>query len=141
MYTLNELATMTGLTTRTLRTYLKTGLLSGEKTDGVWHFSDEDCERFFAHPSVKPALQAKRNALVYDFLGNCFKRENELCVVLDLLTQAGEAEEVSAFFCKAISAREGGNLRFTFEQDNGRVRVILTGQEDAVSDILHAYYG
>ena len=89
MYTLNELATMTGLTTRTLRTYLKTGLLSGEKTDGVWHFSEEDCEAFFSHPSVKPALQAKRSALVYDFLGNRFKRENELCVVLDLLPQAG----------------------------------------------------
>lgn len=141
MYTLNELATMTGLTTRTLRTYLKTGLLSGEKTDGVWRFSEEDCERFFAHPSVKPALQAKRNALVYDFLGNRFKRENELCVVLDLLPQAGEAEEVSAFFCKAVSAREGGKLRFTFEKDDGRVRVILTGPEDAVSDILRAYYG
>ena len=141
MYTLNELATMTGLTTRTLRTYLKTGLLSGEKTDGVWHFSEEDCEAFFSYPSVKPALQAKRSALVYDFLGNRFKRENELCVVLDLLPQAGEAEEVSAFFCKAVSAREGGNLRFTFKQTDGRVRVVLTGQEDAVSDILRAYYG
>ena len=141
MYTLNELATMTGLTTRTLRTYLKTGLLSGEKTDGVWHFSEEDCEAFFSHPSVKPALQAKRSALVYDFLGNRFKWENELCVVLDLLPQAGEAEEVSAFFCMAVSAREGGNLCFTFEQTDGRVRVILTGQEDAVSDILRAYYG
>ena len=98
MYTLNELATMTGLTTRTLRTYLKTGLLLGEKTDGVWRFTAEVCERFFSHPSVKPALQAKRNALVFDFLGNRFKRENELCVVLDLLPQEGEAEEVSAFF-------------------------------------------
>ena len=56
MYSLNELATMTGLITRTLRTYLKTGLLTGEKTDGVWRFSEEDCERFFSHPSVKPAL-------------------------------------------------------------------------------------
>ena len=140
MYTLNELAMMTGLTTRTLRTYLKTGLLSGEKTDGVWRFTDEDCERFFSHPAVKPALQAKRNALVFDFLGNRFKRENELCVVLDLLPQEGEAEEVSAFFCKAVSAREGGHLRFTFEQTDGRVRVILTGREDAVSDILREYY-
>lgn len=141
MYTLNELATMTGLTMRTLRTYLKTGLLSGEKTDGVWHFSEEDCEAFFSHPSVKPALQAKRSALVYDFLGNRFKRENELCVVLDLLPQAGEVEEVSAFFCKAVSAREGGNLRFMFEQTDGRGRVVLTGHEDAVSDILRTYYG
>lgn len=140
MYTLNELATMTGLTTRTLRTYLKTGLLSGEKADGVWHFSEEDCDRFFAHSSVKPALQAKRNALVYDFLGNRFKQENELCVVIDLLTHQDEAKEVSDFFCRAVSGQEGGNLRFTFEHADGRVRVILTGREDAVSDILREYY-
>ena len=132
---------MTGLTTRTLRTYLKMGLLTGEKTDGVWRFSEEDCERFFSQPAVKPALQAKRNALVYDFLGNRFKRENELCVVLDLLVQEDEAQEVSDFFCKAVSMLEGGSLRFTFEREEGRVRVILTGQEDAVSSILRAYYG
>lgn len=139
MYSLNELATMTGLTTRTLRTYLRMGLLTGEKTDGVWRFSEE--ERFFSQPAVKPALQAKRNALVYDFLGNRFKRENELCVVLDLLVQEDEAQEVSDFFCKAVSMLEGGGLRFTFEREQGRVRVILTGQEDAVSGILRAYYG
>ena len=141
MYSLNELATMTGLTTRTLRTYLKMGLLTGEKTDGVWCFSEEDCECFFSHPTVKPALQAKRNALVYDFLGNRFKRENELCVVLDLLVQEDEAQEVSDFFCKDVSMLEGGRLRFTFEREQGRVRVIITGQEDAVSGILRAYYG
>ena len=39
-----------------------------------------------------------------------------------------------------MSAREGGHLRFTFEQTDGRVRVILSGREDAVSDILREYY-
>ena len=46
---------------------------------------------------------------------------------------------MSDFFCRAVSGLEGGGLRFTFEQAEGRVRVILTGQEDAVSGILRAY--
>ena len=62
-----------------------------------------------------------------------------MCVVLDLLVQPDEAQEVSDFFCRAVSGLKGGDLRFTFEQAEGRVRVILTGQEDAVSGILRAY--
>ena len=76
---------------------------------------------------------------MYDFLGDRFRRENGMCVVLDLLVQPDEAQEVSDFFCRAVSGLEGGGLRFTFEQAEGRVRVILTGQEDAVSGILRAY--
>jgi len=33
-YSLSEIAMMSGFTERTLRSYLKQGLLNGEKTDG-----------------------------------------------------------------------------------------------------------
>ena len=39
-YTLNEVAMMTGLNTRTLRNYLKMDVLKGEKIDGIWKFSE-----------------------------------------------------------------------------------------------------
>ena len=42
-YTINDIAMMTGLTTRTIRNYIKLGILNGEKEDGVWRFSAEDC--------------------------------------------------------------------------------------------------
>ncbi len=41
-YTLNELATITGLTTRTLRNHLKSNILNGEKIDGIWQFTEEE---------------------------------------------------------------------------------------------------
>lgn len=41
-YTLNEVAMMTGLTTRTLRNYLKMNVLKGEKLDGIWNFTEEE---------------------------------------------------------------------------------------------------
>ena len=37
-YTLNDLALMTGLTTRTLRNYLVQGFLHGEKRDRLLYF-------------------------------------------------------------------------------------------------------
>ena len=47
-YDLNELAQMTGFTTRTLRTYLKQGLLHGEKVGGVWRFTPEELDKAIA---------------------------------------------------------------------------------------------
>lgn len=83
-YKLNELAIFTGLTTRTLRNYLKMGLLDGEKVDGVWNFTEEEVEAFMQNPNVKPSISAKKNALVYDFMLDNTKRTNEICTVLDL---------------------------------------------------------
>ncbi len=41
-YTVKEIAEFTGLTTRTIRNYIKTGKLSGKKIARQWRFTDED---------------------------------------------------------------------------------------------------
>ena len=69
-YNLNEVAMITGLTTRTLRNYLKLDLLTGEKIDGNWSFTDEELDAFMSNPVVKQAIKTKRNAVVYDFLSD-----------------------------------------------------------------------
>lgn len=67
-YTLSQLALITGLTERTLRNYIISGILEGEKINGKWHFTSEQVDRFICHPSVRPSIVAKQNALIYDFL-------------------------------------------------------------------------
>ena len=67
-YNLNDLSLMTGLSTRTLRNYLNQGLLMGEKENGVWQFSAEELDRFFAEPFVKESLRIKRSGQVFDFM-------------------------------------------------------------------------
>lgn len=39
-YTIADIAEMTGLSTRTIRNYIKSGLLSGSKKDRTWIFSE-----------------------------------------------------------------------------------------------------
>lgn len=138
MYTINDVAQMTGLSTRTVRNYLKMDLLEGEKADGVWQFTPEQVSDFLSHPTVKPSIQAKRNATVYDFLADRKKKINSACVMLDLNADSQEAQEVSDFFCTAVHGF--GGLEFSYSYDQGYVRVILSGPEDAVAEILGRYY-
>ena len=67
-YTLEEVAAFTGLTDRTLRSYLKEGRLTGMKEEGAWRFGQEDVARLFQDGGARRAMEANRNALVYDFM-------------------------------------------------------------------------
>ena len=135
-YDLNELATMTGFTTRTLRTYLKTGLLNGTKVDGAWRFSAEDLGRFFEEPFVKEGLRSKRAGIVYDFLAQKPAPAGRMCAVIDRPVSLAEGEALSAFFCKQMEA--ASDIVFAYDWNDGHCRVILSGDEAQVARILAA---
>ncbi len=140
-YTINEISTMTGLTTRTIRNYLKSGLINGEKVNGIWTFSSEDFSDMLTNPVIKPSIQAKNNAVVYDFLVDNRKKTNKICTVIDLCVGDAESNEISDFFCDTINnLPESGNLTFKYEKNGRNTRIILSGTEETVIDILYKYY-
>ena len=139
-YNIKELAMMTGLTTRTLRNYLRSGLLNGDKIDGMWQFTAENISDFISNPIVKPSIQAKNKAIIFNFLADDHKKEDSICTILDLHVSAAEADKISAFFCEQISHINSGNIRFSYERNRTNSRIILSGSEEAVQELLNAYY-
>ena len=139
-YTINEVAMMTGLTTRTLRNYLKMGVLKGEKVDGVWNFTTEEFTDFLQNPCVKSSLQAKKKAIVFDFLVQNKKQTSEICTIIDICVESHEAEVISSFFCEEINKRNEENINFSFERNGSHARVILKGYENTIMEILNAYH-
>ncbi|MBE5931697.1 MAG: helix-turn-helix domain-containing protein [Lachnospiraceae bacterium] len=139
-YTMNNIAMMTGFTTRTLRNYLRQGLLQGEKVDGVWRFTEEEYEAFLTHPAVKPGIRAKQNAIVNDFLLLNAKKENRTCVILDICTEREDAKRAAEFFCERIKEQEDEELQFGMEWHKKNMRIILSGSEPAVKEIMKCYY-
>ena len=137
-YNLNELAMMTGFTTRTLRNYLNQGLLKGKKPDGVWQFSAEDLDSFFNEPFVKEGLRIKRSSAVFDFMAERKKKDSRTCVILDVPVSVSEGNELSLFFCGEME--KVADVTFSFGWDSGMGRIILTGAEDQVAKIMKAYY-
>ena len=138
-YNLNEVAMITGLTTRTLRNYLKLDLLTGEKIDGNWSFTDEELDAFMSNPVVKQAIKTKRNAVVYDFLSDPFKKGNRICTIMDLPVSDAEALETAHFFCDLIN-KNGSDIRITTHPDTCFSRCILTGSEARGVAGMKAYY-
>ena len=137
-YNLNELAMITSLTTRTLRNYLRLGALNGEKQGGAWTFTPEDVDAFLSNPAVRKSIETRRSALVFDFLADDYKRANRACVILDCPVDAEESVQLSRFFCE--SACEASDIELRIGRNRGITRVILSGGEDQVMDMLNKYY-
>ena len=131
-YNLNDLALMTGFSTRTLRNYLLGGILKGEKVDGVWRFSDEELDAFFNDPYVKEGLRIKRNGVVYDFLADRTKKTARTCTVLDIPATLGRANRISAFFCDKMN--DASDVVFTFDYAHGKYSVSINGEPLSVNN-------
>ena len=138
-YNLNQVAMITGLTTRTLRNHLKQGLLNGEKIDGVWSFTEKELDEYVREPSVKQAIASRQHAVVYDFLSDSVKKTNRVCTILDLPVSDGEALSIASFFSREIS-KHGSDIEFRFIKEKHFARFILAGAEEQVSAFMKAYY-
>jgi hypothetical protein len=135
MYTIKDLAMMSGLSDRTLRNYLNTGILKGEKIDGAWCFSEADIDNFFSSATAQTAMRSRKNADVYDFAVNSRKKDDAACIMLDLPTK--NSMKVAKFFCEAVNKRQG--LKMTFDSNKGINRVILIGSPETLSEIMAEY--
>lgn len=138
-FTINELAMFTSLTTRTLRSYLATGFLKGDKVNGVWQFSPEQVQAFMENKAVRPSILAKKNAIVFDFMGSKPEKQDKICTILDLT--APDAVNASVFFCQKISDL-APELEFHFASNplGKGVRLILSGSPKDVLRLLNQYY-
>ena len=92
---------ITSLSTRTIRTYISTGFLNGEKVNGAWQFTPEQVEAFTQNRTVKPSIKAKKNAIVFDFLGTKPEKQDKMCTILHIATK--EAVKASMFFCEKMN--------------------------------------
>ena len=137
-YVMNHLVQFTGLTDRTLRSYIASGILQGEKINGMWHFTSEQVEDFIGHPAVRPSILARHHSQVYDFLLDMKKKKAEICVVLDV--PGGDQKQMAEFFSYRINQSPGTKLHFSFFYQAPRARVILSGEPGQVMSLMNAYY-
>jgi len=136
-YVIGHIVMITGLTDRTIRNYIADGTLKGEKINGVWHFTPEAVEEFTQNPSVRLAVQAKNKGLVYDFMLNDFKKEDEACIILDL--PDADRKAVMEHFAYKINNGSYTNINFSFEGYTKTPRVILRGKLEDVLEISNGY--
>lgn len=136
-YVINHLVMFTGLTDRTIRNYIATGILQGEKINGLWHFTPEQVDEFISHPSVRPSIVAKNNSIVYDFLLDGKKKSQEICLILD--TPCEDKESLAEFFAYSINNGSYRNVQFAFDGVMEMARVFLRGDSTEVLALISEY--
>lgn len=136
-YPISHLVLMTGFTDRTIRNYLASGILKGEKIDGVWQFTPEQVDSFIRHPAVRPSLLSKQNSLVYEFLLYNMKSACEACIILDLPGKNGA--RAAEYFCGGINSGNFQNVQFSFDGAMSVPRVILKGNITEVLGLVNGF--
>jgi len=138
LYLINHLTLITGLSDRTIRNYISSGILKGEKINGMWHFTPEEVDAFIRNPAVRPSIVAKNNSTVYDFMLNDSKKEEETCVILDL--PKADIKGISEFFCYRITNENYRDINFSLDGLYKTPRVILRGKPKDVFGLIDEYY-
>ncbi len=136
-YLINHLVLFTGLSDRTIRNYIASGILQGEKINGLWHFTPEQVESFICHPAVRPSILTKHNAAVYDFLLDIKNKAREACVILKLPDKS--EKEIAEYFCYHINNENYHNIHFYFDSITKVPRIILTGDAAEVLRLVNGY--
>ena len=133
-YSINELSTISGFTTRSLRNFIQMEFLKGEKFNGEWRFSLEQIENFLSHPNIKEGIKSKNNSVVYNYLLNKPQKDT-ICSIVDLNLTPNEIKTLSEKICKMIND-SNANVEFKFSAHNGNVRIIIAGEKNFVKQIL-----
>lgn len=134
-YSIEDVAAMTGLSVRTVRSYVSDRVLQGEKEDGTWRFTPEQFSDFLAQDMPRRSIQAKAQGMVYDFLLQDRRQRTEVCAVLDLPTAPPDEEARRETLLERVNAL-GLALHYRWDGDHGLARCILQGPPKALARLL-----
>jgi len=146
LYTVEDIATMTSLTTRTIRNYLKDGILKGRKLGGQWRFTKEDIGMFMDTGTFG---QDKAKALREDILDfvdgvNTFADnigQIQTCSIIDLY----EEEEIAKAktdklmeFINSHNETKGNWMSFSWEriESEAKQRVVIFARPQYLIEAL-----
>ncbi|WP_069187720.1 helix-turn-helix domain-containing protein [Alkalihalobacillus pseudalcaliphilus] len=135
-YTIDEIATMTRLTSRTIRTYLKNGLLKGTKIGGQWRFTEENLEALFHNSDIEVKIEQEKNKIISEFLNHSSIQETEMCTVIDI--PCSTIQHATHWQKKVMQLLpKEGKFQFSYQylENKQIIRVMFSGQKELILTI------
>lgn len=121
LYSVEDIAQMLSVTDRTVRNYLKEGLLSGRKVGGQWRFCEEDIKNLMSEDAVKQRIRQAAGRDVADFLDGLTEIPPGRSIVMSIadIRQAPEAAAVIAeALARLFSTDAYGPISYRFSYDD-----------------------
>ncbi len=129
LYSVEDLAKITYLSTRTIRNYLRDGLLTGRKIGGQWRFAEEDIEKFLTQGKVRSDMASEQRQQVLDFmdgLNSDVPGPTQICTIVDLYLPRPEVEDKMNAVCGIAEQCKGYmTFKYDYSDDEGRGRFLF----------------
>lgn len=141
LYTVEDIAKMTGLTGRTIRNYLADGRLRGRKIGSQWRFTESDITALFSTPKAAASADtAAGSEAVSEFLRPQSRSGVSICSVIDYPSPSAESTEaISKMITDSIASFiDGDSISFTYQylDEVGVGRFTIVGPIDLVSKLV-----
>ena len=145
LYSVEEIAEMTSVTTRTIRNYLRNGILTGTKIGGQWRFRQEDVMNMLNQENMSSDVRETSKRIVKDFLNEqytLFSESVSVCTVADVSCSKARAKKMGKTLCDLWNQSniQGSNFRYDYLEESQTARFTfiapLTLTEKALS-VLH----
>ena len=133
LYTVADVAQVTGMTSRTIRNYLKDGTLTGQKIGVQWRFTEDEIKKLFSRQAPG---QSSPTQIVRGFLGEQERASSAFCALLDF-PGVTEIEGMELYRRLQDDRREGiSSMSYEYHDEGQLLRIAVSGDTEAVMDLL-----
>ena len=134
LYTVADVAELTGLTSRTIRNYLKDGTLRGKKIGVQWRFTEEDINRLFFEVDAKGEKILKPDDIISDFMKSEGRGQAECCFAWDIPFQEDEEETILNDVKQMMSAKRDLAYAWEIRKEQQVLRIAALGTLDKMEE-------
>lgn len=133
LYTVADVAEVTGMTSRTIRNYLKDGTLTGQKIGVQWRFTEDEIKKLFSRQMPGQSSPAQ---IVRGFLGEQERERDAFCALLDF-PGVTEADGMELYRGLQEKRSDGiASMSYEYHDEGQLLRVAVSGDTRAVMDLL-----
>jgi len=143
LYTVEDIAKMTSLTSRTIRNYLKNGSLQGCKIGGQWRFTMENIKKLFNDSSFTNDISSNRRQQILDFIDGVntdIHGEIQVCTIIDCYCDNQKAgHKIYEKLVTVINNKDDespAKFDYEFIEKESKVRFTLFGHPDYIVKTL-----
>ncbi|MCI7132086.1 MAG: helix-turn-helix domain-containing protein [Lachnospiraceae bacterium] len=133
LYTVADVAQVTGMTSRTIRNYLKDGTLTGQKIGVQWRFTEDEIKKLFSRQTPG---QSSPTQVVKGFLGEQERQKACFCALLDF---PGVTELDGMELYRKLQEERGegiDSMSYEYHDEGQLLRIAVSGDTGAVMDLL-----
>jgi excisionase family DNA binding protein len=143
LYTVADIARMTGFTSRTIRNYLKDGSLQGRKIGGQWRFTMENIKQLFSNSIFSGDMSRKNRQRILNFLSGAhteIQGKIQVCSIVDCYCESPkEGQQIYEKLVTVINAKvDDAPAKFDYEFNgkDKKARFTLFGNPDYIIKTL-----